>query len=156
MPIRIPALDRAGAREILLAAPAYPGGSEGARLGAIVEDVVGPFIGPLGLDVRFLKTLVRAIKLQLDLDAIDGEAAVRRLVAIVFAGMADPDWLEAHAGGRDPSAGSALARHGDIAERLRRMIGGDAAALDLIRRQLGYRSRPPAPAGALTVVSDRR
>ena len=91
-----------------------------------------------------------------DLDAIDGEAAVRRLVAIVFAGMADPDWLEAHAGGRDPSAGSALARHGDIAERLRRMIGGDAAALDLIRRQLGYRSRPPAPAGALTVVSDRR
>jgi len=157
VPIRIPALDRAGVRAILLAAPAHPGGSEGASLGAIVEDIVGPFIGPLGLDIRFLKTLVRAIKLQLGLDGIEGEAAVRRLVAIVFAGMADPDWLDAYAGGREPQAGSALARHGDIAERLRRMIGGDAAALDLIRRQLGYRSRPPAPAaGALTVLSDRR
>ncbi len=142
LPLRLPALGREEAGALLFRRQSRDA-ADASSTSAIVEETVGPFIEPLGLSLRFLKTCTRTIKLQLGIGGFTSEAEVRRLAAAVLADMADPAWLDAHASGLPASADSVLARRADLADRLRQDIGTDEAALRQIYRRLGRRPCPP-------------
>ena len=149
LPLRIPALDRASACALLFRRQDQDG-ADASSAGAIVEETVGPFIEPLGLSLRFLKTFVHTVKLQLGIGGFARETEVRRLAAAVLADMIDPDWLDALALNDAPPKESALALHSDLGDRLGRAIGTDEGELRRIYQRLGRRPRglvkAPAPA----------
>lgn len=154
LPVRIPAPDRASACALLFGERSATEGAGAPPASAIAEEIVGPFIEPLRLTPRFLRTFVHALKLQLAVDGAAGEAEVRRLAAAVLAEMLEPGWLEARADGREPAKGSMLARHPELDEGIRRAAGGDEAALRQLRRRLGCRPRAAA-VPACPTPSDR-
>jgi len=182
VPFRVPMVDEAGARSVLFPASAAPDSAteagtasagarprpagpvaesspapeiklEEAKLSAIVGETIGPLVRPLGLNIRFLKSLVATLKLQLHIGGFVSEAEARRLAAAALADAVDPAWLDAHALGRSPPEDSVLALHGDLTERLREIIGTDQADLHRICQRLGRRARllakplPPASQG---------
>ena len=171
VPFRVPMVDEAGARSVVFpsrhtpvpgggAAPVVATGPsptpattpaaspappevklEEAQLSAILDETVGAFVRPLGLNIRFLKSLVGAIKLQLDIGGFASEAEARRLAAAVFADSVDPAWLDAHALRQEAPHESILALHSDLVDRLRRAIGDDEGELRRIYQRLGRRPR---------------
>jgi len=143
LPLRLPALDREQACALLFRRQSQDA-ADAPSASAIVEATVGPFVEPLGLSLRFLKTYVRTIKLQLGIGGFASEAEARRLAAAVLADMVDPAWLDAHASGLQAPSDSVLALRADLADRLRQVIGTEEAALRQIYQRLGRRPCPPA------------
>ncbi len=170
VPFRVPMVDEAGARSVVFpsrhtpvpggeAAPVVATGPspipatgpaappppevklEEAQLSAILDDTVGAFVRPLGLNIRFLKSLVGTIKLQLDIGGFASEAEARRLAAAVFADSVDPAWLDAHALRQEAPHESVLALHSDLVDRLHQAIGDDEGELRRIYQRLGRRPR---------------
>lgn len=143
VPFRVPMVGEAAAGAGLTGAvPFAPAADlDEARLGAILDEAVGAFVRPLGLNIHFLKSLVGTIKLHLDIGGFAGEAEARRLAAAVFADSVDPAWLDAHALRQEAPRDSALALYGDLAARLRQTIGDDEGELRRIYQRLGRRPR---------------
>jgi hypothetical protein len=170
VPFRVPTIDEVGARSIAFvsegdadspaistvfssAAPSHVSiihgqtrrkteGLPEARLSAILDEVVGVFVRPLGLNIRFLKSLVSTVKLQLDIGGFTNEADAKRLAAAVFADTVDPIWLDAHALREPPPEDSPLTLHSGLVKRLKEAIGNDENELRGTYQRLGRRPRP--------------
>jgi hypothetical protein len=128
--------DSAGVVSMTIPTPDLPA----VRLRAIIGELLEKAVGPLGLNIRRVKSLSNTMKLYLDISGCKSERDARRHAAFIFANQIDPDWLDGHFHGIHLSD-TRIARVPDLPERLAGMIGDDRSYLLYLYGLVGRQPR---------------